>query len=118
MKKRNIGRLGENIAADYLRDCGYQILAMNYTAKCGEIDIIAKHEDLIVFVEVKTRKNSLYGTAAQAVDYRKQKKIIRTAYLYITLQQYDVSYRFDVIEIYYNFFGQYKLNHIEGAFEV
>lgn len=119
MRGREKGFLGEKIAADYLKSHGYQILDMNYTAKYGEIDIIAEHRNVIVFVEVKTRKNALYGTAAQAVDRRKQQKIIRTAHLYILFHQHDsLNYRFDVIEIYYNPPCPYKLNHIKGAFEV
>ena len=61
MDKRYIGDLGEDFAAKTLSDKGYIILSRNYTCRTGEIDIIAKDKDTFVFVEVKTRKNNLYG---------------------------------------------------------
>lgn len=118
MNKTKIGRFGEELAANYLQSLGYQILERNYLAKFGEIDIIAKLNDTIAFVEVKTRKNSVFGTPGQAVNYRKQSKIIKTANLYkMNCHDETVTYRFDVIEIYYDSFEKYKINHIEGAFE-
>lgn len=119
MNKKQIGSLGEKYAADYLMSCDYIILAKNFSAKCGEIDIIARLEKTIVFVEVKTRKRFDFGTAAQAVDYKKQQKIIKTAQAYIICHNDETfSYRFDIIEVYYNNSGQYRLNHIKGAFEI
>lgn len=119
MKKKELGRLGENIAAAYLKENGCRILEMNFTAKYGEIDIIAQEKNTLLFVEVKTRKNSLYGTAAQAVNYKKQRKIILTASAYMSLHENTVSNcRFDIIEIYYNNSSSYKVNHLKGAFEL
>ncbi len=119
MNKKQIGSLGEKYAADYLISCGYIILAKNFSAKCGEIDIIARLEKTVAFVEVKTRKGIDFGTAAQSVNYKKQQKIIKTAQAYIICNKAEAfSYRFDIIEVYYNFSGQYRLNHIKGAFEL
>ncbi|WP_196594293.1 YraN family protein [Pectinatus sottacetonis] len=119
MDKKKIGSLGEKCAADFLQKQGYKILNMNFFSKYGEIDIIAKKGSFLIFVEVKTRKNTFFGTAAQAVDIKKQRKIIHTAEFYILLHQnLPVNYRFDIIEIYYKQFTCYKVNHIKGAFEI
>ena len=94
------GRRGEDLAAAFLLERGYRILQRNWRRKTGEIDIIAEKSDLLVFCEVKSRTGTCFGVGAEAVDRRKQTKIIRTALLY--LQQYhlmDHACRFDVIEI-------------------
>ena len=74
-----IGRAGEDMACRYLLKNGYQILKRNYRAAGGEIDIIAKKGSHLAFVEVKSRRNTEFGYAAEAVNYAKQKKIINTA---------------------------------------
>ncbi len=113
-----IGSCGEDIASEYLRDNDYEILKRNYSFKFGEIDIIAKKDGCIVFVEVKTRKNALYGRPSEYVDFRKQKRIKRVAACYCDIVNDDV--RFDVIEILYTEHnGDFKItdiNHIENAF--
>lgn len=113
---KNIGNAGENAAAAYLEKKGYEIIERNFHTKAGEIDIIAiSPENTCVFVEVKTRKNILYGRASEAVNRKKQIKIIKTAMSY----HYSGSARFDVIEIYYsdkNVFSIKEINHIENAF--
>lgn len=119
MNNKQIGNLGEIYAADYFKKYGYTILAKNYTTKYGEIDLIVRQQKMIIFVEVKTRKNDFFGTAGQAVNHKKQQKIIHTAQLYIAQHQNpSISYRFDIIEIYYSFSDRYRLNHIKGAFEI
>lgn len=93
------GAAGEVLAARFLRDNGYELLAANYRCRLGEIDIIASDGEYIAFVEVKTRgKDALY-TPREAVTLAKQERIRATALLY--LQQYptELMPRFDVIEI-------------------
>ena len=70
------GKTGEKIAKNYLINKGYTIIEINYKNKIGEIDIIAMHNDILVFIEVKTRTSYKYGYAFEAVDIRKQRKII------------------------------------------
>lgn len=109
-----IGNLGENTACKYLIEKGYDIIQRNFKCKTGEIDIIALKNGCTVFVEVKTRKNKNYGSAAEFVDYRKQLKIKRAAMYY--LKKDDVYMRFDVIEIYHNNGVITEINHIKDAF--
>lgn len=108
------GDLGEYIAYKYLLKKGAQILETKYKIKSGEIDIIAKLDNEIVFVEVKSRSNIRFGTPAEAVNYNKIKKIINVSNYYILKNNlYDNSIRFDVIEVYLN---ESKINHIMNAF--
>ena len=97
-RKRGSGY--EQVAADFLMKQGYEILEMNYSIRQGEIDIIAKESNCIVFVEVKYRAKG-ESDALSAVDYCKQRKISRIALTYITrhrLSEYT-PYRFDVIAV-------------------
>ena len=75
MNNIRFGRVGEDAAAMLLEAQGYEILDRNYKCSCGEIDIIAVKDAEISFVEVKTRKNSIYGRPCEAVDHRKQRHI-------------------------------------------
>lgn len=113
-----IGTLGENAACNYLIKNGYTIQKRNFRLKCGEIDIIAKKDGCVVFVEVKTRRSAMYGQPSEYVDYRKQAKIRKTAMCYI--KSLDTDMRFDVIEVLYdNTYGRFEvksINHIENAF--
>lgn len=115
--KQGFGQNGENIAENYLKSIGYFILNRNYRCKQGEIDIIAKDGEEIVFVEVKTRSSIIYGNPAEAVDIHKQKHIRKAAEVYVYFNQlYDCYIRFDVIEIYCNK-GKFTVHHIKQAIE-
>ena len=120
--KKVFGDIGEKLAAKYLEKKKYKIIENNYVSGKGEIDIIARQKDYTVFVEVKTRSSEKYGTAADAVNYPKRKKLIETAQRYILEKNPDTAYRFDVIEVYGNFasgeFEFEKIEHIENAFGV
>lgn len=116
-KTKIIGNLGENASAKYLKKKRYRILDRNYKTKFGEIDIIAEKNDVICFIEVKTRRNKQYGEARDAVDIYKQRKIISVAEYYIMSKKYDKSCRFDVIEVYLSGTDEVdKIEHIENAF--
>lgn len=94
------GDYGEKLAARELIKKGYAIREKNYHTRIGEIDIIAEKDNTVVFVEVKLRKDTKYGLPCEAVDLRKQKKIIETAKDYIQKNDlYNKNFRFDVIEI-------------------
>lgn len=112
--KQEIGNFGEDAAADYLKEKGYNIIQRNFRCKTGEIDIICVKGGCTVFVEVKTRKNSLYGSAAEFVNYHKQVKIKRAAMYFIKNQ--DADMRFDVIEVYHKDGKITEINHIKDAF--
>lgn len=116
MNNQSSGLLGENAACAFLQRQKYRILERNYRKRCGEIDIIAQKGNKIVFVEVKTRSGSLYGTPGEAVTHTKQQKIIKTAQAYICENNLDAEFSFDVIEIFYKGTAVLSLNHIENAF--
>lgn len=108
------GRVGEMVALKYLIANSANILETNYRTKCGEIDIIAKINDDLVFIEVKSRSNTKFGYPSEAVNYRKITKIINTAKYYMLKNNVNnVPVRFDVIEIYLK---ENKINHIVNAF--
>lgn len=99
--RRKTGTEYEALAAAYLEDRGYTILERNFHDKYGEIDLIAKEENQIVFVEVKYRRNLAKGDPAEAVNYPKQQRIRRTAryYLYHRGLTEETPCRFDVVAI-------------------
>ena len=112
MNRRETGTQYEERAAEYLIAQNYQILERNYRIQSGEIDIIARDGTVLVFIEVKYRKNDESGNPLEAVDIRKQKKIINVARYYLYQKKYgDVPCRFDVIGIC----GSH-IEHIKDAF--
>lgn len=114
MNTTDIGKKGEEISVEYLKNRGYSIIAVNFKAAGGEIDIIAKKDGCIAFVEVKTRKTSKFGYPSEAVDYFKQQKIIRVAKAFIAkYTDYEVV-SFDVCEVYT---AERRINYIENAFD-
>ncbi len=130
MKKLNtnqlgdIGAFGEDVAAEYLLAAGYEIIERNAVCSGNEIDIIAIDMKYVVFVEVKTRTKyygkSIYGSAASAVDRKKQSHIISAAKAYLQENRLRRIPRFDVIEVYVerveNNFKVVNVNHLPRAF--
>lgn len=110
---RKTGAKYEEMAAGYLANQGIKILALNFRAKTGEIDIIAMDNTTLVFCEVKYRSSIKFGYPEEAVDYRKQDKIRKTAMYYMMSEHYseNTPVRFDVISI----LGT-KIKHIKEAF--
>ncbi len=115
MNTRKTGAEYEELAAQYLRKEGYQILEQNYKSRFGEIDILADKEGELIVVEVKYRSTNGYGDPLEAVDKRKQKRICQTAAYYCMTHGIteDISCRFDVIAIY----GDGTVRHEKNAFE-
>ena len=110
--KKFLGRAGELKAVEYLKQKGYNILDTNYKTHVGEADIIAKTNETTVFIEVKTRSSSVYGTPAEAVNYKKREKYFLLASQYLQKKGLtDKPCRFDVVEI-----ENGQINHIENAF--
>ena len=107
-----IGITGETLAEKYLKENNYKILARNYQTKIGEIDLIAKEEDFIVFVEVKQRASLKYGYPREAVTPYKQNKIRQTALCYLKQHNIvDSKVRFDCIEILVD-----QITHLKNCF--
>lgn len=114
--KQEIGRLGEKFSEKYLKNIEYEIIEKNFYCRQGEIDIIAKDKNEIVFIEVKTRTNLIYGKPVDAVDRRKQKHIYNCAKYYLYKKGLESEYiRFDVIEVYISN-DKIKINHIKQIF--
>lgn len=112
--RQEIGKWGENLACQYLRENNYEVVERNFLCRQGEIDIVAKDlsKNELVFVEVKTRSNFKYGNPADAVDRQKQKHMVQAIryYLYKNAIQ-DVPIRVDVLEVY--IVQNCKINHIK-----
>lgn len=114
------GAWGEALAAEYLREKRYTVLAAGYRCKFGEIDLIVRDKKYLVFVEVKLRKNADFALAREFVDRRKQDRIRVTASIYLETHPTTLQPRFDVIEIYApqgRNTVKPKIIHLEGAFE-
>lgn len=111
MTARQAGRLCEQAVCEELRRRGMDILAQNYTCREGEIDIIARDGEYIVFVEVKARQNDRFGTPAEAVTPQKQRKLLLAAQKYLLTQEVETAVRFDVAQVHYTPDGD-ALNHI------
>ena len=114
-----LGDRGERIAARLLRKLGYRILARNYRCPMGEIDLIAKDGDTVVFVEVKTRSGRGFGAPEEAVGPRKQRKLRDVAICYIKSTRAPMPpMRFDVVSIVTKGWWRSEVEHIKDAFEV
>lgn len=111
------GKMGEEAAMRYLESLGYRILETNYRDRLGEADIIAFDDTTLVFVEVKTRKSTCYGTPGEAVDGAKQKRLTRIALSYTARNKVlHRQIRFDVVEVIVQRDGAKQIRLIKDAF--
>jgi|SRR6185312_1445447 len=112
---RETGNAGEKLAAEYLIAKGYEIQHLNWRGEGCEIDIIANHNNTIIFVEVKTRSGSYFGWPEKAVNRAKQQHIARAANLFLEEYKIEKEIRFDIISIVRSK-SQHEIYHIEDAF--
>ena len=121
MGRNNIaGAWGEALAAEFLKKKHYTLVAAGYYCRFGEIDLIVKDRNYLVFVEVKLRKNDKFARAHEYVDRKKQDRLRTTASLYLSENPTKLQPRFDVIEIYapYGTATQNpQIHHLEDAFQ-
>ncbi len=110
------GRKGEQAALGYLLGKGYRLQEQNWRHKHLEVDLIMKDGPILVFVEVKTRSSAAYGLPFESVDWRKQKKLVRAAEIFISRNFFKGEIRFDIISIFANEDGQFNIRHIADAF--
>ena len=115
---QTLGQRGEQLASLFLERRGYSVVARNWRfGRCGEVDLLLEKPDLLVFVEVKTRRNHRYGAPVEAVTLKKQEtlRVLADAYL----QQHSVgvglNVRFDVVSILYTG-AEATIHHLENAF--
>jgi len=119
MKTQKLGKLGEDLAASYLEKKGYLIKERNFRFRAGEIDIVALDDDVLVFVEVKSRSGVEYGSPAEAVTFRKQQQIAKTALFYINKHElHNFNARFDVVSVLINGTQAAQIELIKNAFEL
>jgi putative endonuclease len=115
--KISSGRHGEELAVQYLKKKKYQILETNFKFGRGEIDIIARDKETLVFIEVKTRKTTAFGFPEEAVTPRKQNQIRAIARGFLYQKKLKLSpVRFDVIAVCLRSPQDYSIHHIENAF--
>lgn len=114
-KSYQIGRLGEEIAAQYLQERGYQIVQRNLQIVHTEVDIVARHDDTVILVEVKTRSSEDYGSGVEYISQRKQNQLIKAGKAYMKKGEWI---RFDVISILMDPSRNItlKIQHIRNAF--
>ena len=117
MDKAQTGRLGEDFCEKYYIKRGFSTVQRNYHSRFGEIDLICENSDFLAFVEVKTRKADSITQPCEAVDLRKQKRIVRTAQMFLLENETDKQPRFDVFEVFVNEGRVFKFNLIENAFD-
>lgn len=112
--KQILGLAGESETCVYLENLGYKIIERNFRSKLGEIDIVALDGNTLVFIEVKSRTNSLFGAPSESVRTKKLRSFIKSALLFIKYRKdLPENLRFDVIEVY-NLYGRFEINHIKN----
>ncbi len=114
------GAAGEVLAARFLREKGYTIVAANYRCRHGEIDIIAEDGTYIAFVEVKTRRTGSMYAPREAVTVPKQQRLLRAASVYLSHNPSPLQPRFDVVEVVTGAASPMQviqIDHLMGAFE-
>lgn len=120
-KDSSLASTGEKLATSLLEKKGYDILQRNFHSRYGEIDIIAKLHEHIIFVEVKTRTSLNRDLALESVSLQKQRRIIKTAHHFLQLHQEYCDYmvRYDIILMFYHSSNDtYSWEHLEDAYSV
>lgn len=118
LNRKTIGDKAESLACEYLSKRGLSLLTRNYRCRGGEIDLIMQHDDSLVFIEVRYRKNVGYGRAAETVTAYKQRRLIHCAQVYLKHHRaWNVPARFDVISIEGQP-DQLQIDWISNAFQV
>jgi len=116
MAERNEkGKLGEDLAKEYLVNQGYEFLYANWRTGKYEVDIIAKKDNILIFCEVKYRSSNFFGEPESFVSTQKQKNVIRAATSYVGKNCWEGENRFDIISVLETG-GNVTINHIENAY--
>ena len=117
MNRKALGALGEKRAAEFLKRKGYRILETNFRCREGELDIISRDKDCLVFVEVRTRSSTDFGTPEESVTRAKREKLVSVALAYLqTHRNLPESWRFDVVAVEVDRGGQTtRIEVIENA---
>jgi putative endonuclease len=117
--RQSLGRRGEQAAERVLREAGLRILERRFRVRIGEIDLIAEKGELLVFVEVKTRRGTGYGLPAQAVTATKRRRMAKVAAVYLQRRGwFDRPCRFHVVQVFAGPDDVVAVDHIEDAFRL
>ncbi len=112
MDRQTSGKIGERIAADYLKNHGYEIISRNFRTRYGEIDIIARHKNTLVFIEVRSRGGDRFGTPTESITRDKQNKLrLMSAYFLLKNKLQRQAHRIDVVAIIFDQ-GKARLRHL------
>ena len=115
--RRRLGSEGESLALAYLKDKGLELVAKNYRCRLGELDLVMRQKEQIVFVEVRTKSSAAFGTGLESITSKKRTKLKMLAQQFLAhygLQGSDI--RFDIVSIQKPFHGPAVIEHLEGAF--
>jgi putative endonuclease len=117
MNRRDVGILGEKLAGEFLKKKGYKILETNFRCREGEIDIVTKRKDYLVFVEVRTRTSADFGTPEESVTSMKKERLVNLAHVYINSHQnLPELWRIDFVAVELNERGKAdRIEIIENA---
>ena len=110
-----LGKWGENLAAEYLQDKGYEILERDWKSGHHDLDIVAKEDDTLVVVEVKTRRNRLFGDPEEAINYKKRMSLQSAINHYVKSHRLGSSVRFDIISIVGTIGSKPEIDHIKDV---
>lgn len=122
MSTLECGKSGEQAVADYISEKGFVILSRNYRSRFGEIDLIGKKDNFLCFIEVKTRRMGQLATGMEAIDAKKQSKIVKTAehYIYANragIEKQNLQPRFDCAEVHVDAKGEVvDIEYLDNAF--
>ena len=113
---KETGGLGERLAADFLQRKGYKILEQNYRTRYAEIDLVARHKDILVIVEVRTKVGERFGSPEETLNFRKLQKVKRNAAAYVGHAKWNKLYRVDAVCVVLNQDrGIQRLEHYENV---
>ena len=117
-RRQALGTRGEELAAAFLTRAGLEVVARNYRSRLGEIDLVARDRDELVFVEVKTRSSTAFGEPAEAVSPRKARRLRTLAARWLAERRppYTTELRFDVVSVLRSRIGAAHVVHLRGAF--
>ncbi len=116
--RKSLGKRGEQLATNYLQQLGYTIVTTNWRCSYGELDIIALKDEVLVFVEVRTRYAASTDAALESVKLRKQSRLQQLAYAYLAAHDMeDTEWRIDLIAVAIPYSGQPVIEHVENALE-
>jgi archaeal holliday junction resolvase (hjc) len=116
MNHIELGRYGEDVAANYLVDHGYDVIERNVRYRFGEVDIIAKKGEGLIVIEVKTRRTQTYGMPCEAVHWKKKQHIRHVVSMFLATRDIYYEYiQFDVIEVYVTEEERTQLRHMKGC---